>query len=486
MWWFTNLVFFSLSSVVVYKSFQPFIPYPWHEFLQRMVFLCFVTFSINVLVRIFYRLTLFLRLAVFLCFVFLLWRWPLFHAYGPHYFSYYFGFLKAEKSVFFFLLAFCCAIFFLYFKTYGNFLKAFFIFFFLLFGAGFWVFFFTFYLDVVPSPCPVNSHGKESLRAFFLTNNAGCHTSLVPRLPLYGTYFRDIMVDTKEHAAYICLSTTLLGSHKKKAVLLRFPERSVKKFSRFYAWGIKSFFVGHQKLYAADWQNGVFYILYKKNLHITRTFSLKSPYNDPIGMIVHEDKKEIALLFDVYPAVKVYQLPSFKELKSVRFIKEGAGLGSGADLILFSPKRNRYYVLLYGGRYHLYELDAQNLKVLKKLSLPDEGVGFALDEERNLLYLSTLFTNEVYVLDLKTYHIVRKFTMPSVCRRMIVDESRNLLYALNYTLGELYFVNLKTGHIAKTYKVGNKPIGLYFSKDTSTLYAASTSGIFKILLGKHL
>ena len=170
--------------------------------------------------------------------------------------------------------------------------------------------------------------------------------------------------------------------------------------------------------------------------------------------------------------------------------------------IAFSPKQNAVYVASAGGREgkppapRVFKLDPQTLAVQAEIVLPRPGLGLAMDDAHNRLYVGNAFDASITVINTETNAIERtiqlsdKVTMkdfdgkettryPHNLRELVLDAKNNRLFAPGLWINDsvLYVVNTETQAVEKVIPgFGFGAAGITLNPATDTVYVGNMQG----------
>lgn len=209
----------------------------------------------------------------------------------------------------------------------------------------------------------------------------------------------------------------------------------------------------------------------------------------PMNFIVTD--KNVFVVSTEYPALTKFQRKPWTKTAQIHFKKSGlTKFNSGAWIAAYDERKKQIFVEMgmvdLSNAFLVSQIDAETMRVVKTLRLPEGGLELLAIPEKRALILGSFYSNNLYEISMDTLTVKRIITGPLTCRNLIYDSKRKLLYGTSFSMGNFYVMDYETGKTIKQISCGKKPSVMFLSKNNKHLYLGSAAGIFKINLNKFL
>jgi hypothetical protein len=240
-------------------------------------------------------------------------------------------------------------------------------------------------------------------------------------------------------------------------------------------------------IFVAPWYIEKFYELSIDDLSIKREYRNHAGFViefwQPMVILKDVTLPKVYVANDAEQAILTYDLNNGTIQNVLHLNKEGYVKPGGPVWNLIQSKKTRKLYFTSGPGENLFEVDPDELKVLKHKKFFDvTGTALVLDDENDLLYYQNGWFDTIYEIDIKTFQVKRKLKGEGHARCMILDKSRNCLYVLGYFSGTVFSVDLGTGKKLWKRRVGGSPHGM--ALNNNTLWVNSMRGVIQLDLLK--
>lgn len=209
----------------------------------------------------------------------------------------------------------------------------------------------------------------------------------------------------------------------------------------------------------------------------------------PMNFIVTD--KNVFVVSTEYPALTKFKKKPWKKISQIQFKETGlTKFNSGAWIAAYDEKKKQIFVEMgmvdLSNSFVLAQIDAETMRVVKTLRLPEGGLELLAIPEKRALILGSFYSNNLYEISMDTLTVKRILQGPLTCRNLIYDSKRKLLYGTSFSMGNFYVIDYETGKTLQKLSSGKKPSVMFLSKNNANLYLGSAAGIFKINLAAFL
>ena len=299
----------------------------------------------------------------------------------------------------------------------------------------------------------------------------------VPRHP------RGIHYDEAADALFVMFGATY-GKNRSYPTIIRRDLKTGRSHA-FLSRNIRriAFDNNSRSIFVAPWYEDFFFklsmddlkVIYKRHHQVNDILQTWEP------MDVHKDltANRIYIGNDAEQALMAYDSETGELLTMLNLLEQDEVKVGGPVWHIRQSQRTRKIYFISGPGYHLFEVDPDSFKVVKKKRFKDVvGTALEIDDDNGLLYYQNGGLNSLYAVDMESFEIKRTYKGECHARRIRLDRQRNCIYVLGYLSGTVFPVDLSNGKRPWKIHVGGLPHGLDLHGDT--LWVNSMAGVLKL------
>jgi hypothetical protein len=299
----------------------------------------------------------------------------------------------------------------------------------------------------------------------------------IPRHP------RGIHYDEAADALFVMFGATY-GKNKSYPTIIRRDLKTGRSHA-FLSRNIRRIaFDNHSRsIFVAPWYEDFFFKLSMDDLKIIYKshHQLKDILQtwEPMDVLKDLTANRIYIGNDAEQALIAYDSETGKLTKMLNLLEQGEVKVGGPVWQIRQSHRTRKIYFISGPGYHLFEVDPDTFKVVKKKRFNDVvGTSLEIDDDNGLLYYQNGGLNSLYAIDMESFEIKRTYKGECHARRIRLDKKRNCIYVLGYLSGTVFPVDLSGGRRPWKIHVGGLPHGMDLHNDT--LWVNSMAGVLKL------
>jgi DNA-binding beta-propeller fold protein YncE len=197
----------------------------------------------------------------------------------------------------------------------------------------------------------------------------------------------------------------------------------------------------------------------------------------PLNMAVSNSKKLMAVTNNGQStqSIQLIDVKGEKVLDSIIIAKSWVGLKFSADeKFLYASGGNDNCILKYAVLNNKLVLK-DSLILGKPWPVKISPTGLDVDDNRNLLYVTTKENNSLYVIDLKTKKIVHQVALGAEAYTCKLSPDKKELYISCWGAGKVAIFNTSLNKIVGEVKVGSNPNDFCISKNGKFLFVANAN-----------
>lgn len=338
---------------------------------------------------------------------------------------------------------------------------------------------------------------------------------------------RDLIVLPEKKIFFCCFGSTVESLYEKHIVLVKVSYGSFPiQFQAIEDLGsVKRAVLSKDrtKIYYANWFHGFFNCLDVDSMEIVSHYNLlhsfyylhwiekngqevprftrhteyeekpedydgKMYVMDIVDFHLFEETDEVVFLMDTVPTlIKFKMFPFMEQLKyegECNLLHSVADFGTGGARLFYDEIRHSFFVIPYNSNYELYEVDAENLSLVRAVSPYEYGVTnfFNYNPQDRTFILSSMMKDIMYVISIDSLEVIDQFEMPRGLRKGYVNLRDNEWYFLDYFMGKFYVVDPIQHSIIKEYEVGHKPIAMEVHLELDKAFIVSSYGVMELPL----
>lgn len=197
----------------------------------------------------------------------------------------------------------------------------------------------------------------------------------------------------------------------------------------------------------------------------------------PLNMAVSKSKKYIAVTNNGYSdqSIQLVDAVLEKVLDSVIIPKSWYGLKfTNSDKYLYASSGNDNQILKYALSNKKLQL-IDSIKLGKKWPVQISPAGLDIDEEKNILYVTTKENNSLYVIDLGNKKIIKTLPLGGEGYSCLLSADKKELYISCWGCDKIKIFNTQKKVFTDSIKVGDNPNEIILSKNGRWLYVANAN-----------